>query len=380
MLIRNVAGDLDVHAVGLLLVAGLHACGSVAEPDFAWNLPDGELAPEVPSDGVQTAQAVELGRHLFYDLRFSLNGDRACGTCHEQARGFTDGFFRAVGTTGELHGHNTPTLTNVGYREPRGWASPDATTLELQPATPLLGQHPVEMGMFGREADVLDVLRTDPYYASAFREVFPDAQSPHSLDTMFVSLAAFERTLIERDSPFDRHRRGEAALGEDATRGYALFVSDRLRCDRCHGGLDFDEREGATTSDGRGFANLGLYDLDGEGSYPATAPGLVEYTGLPVDRGRFRAPTLRNLSTTGPYMHDGSVTTVRRAIEVHLDGGRLLESGPFAGDGRANPYVDPDLTITSLTADELDDLEAFLRTLDGDLSTRVSLSNPWISP
>src|SRR5262249_9180338 len=116
-----------------------------------------------------------------------------------------------------------------------------------------------------------------------------------------------------------------------------------------------------------GYYNIGLYDIDGLGSYPESARGLIESTGIPADMGRFRTPTLRNLEYTKPYMHDGSVISLESAIDIHAAGGRNVQSGPFAGDGRTNPHKSEWLEPIELTQQQRSDLLAMLLAL-GDAS------------
>lgn len=367
-------------ALAVLLVLG--ACERTDSPDFDWDLPAGVEPPSTPLDNPQTAEKVELGRHLFYDLRLSRHENRACGTCHEQAKAFTDGLHRAVGTENDLHGHNTPTLVNVGYRSQLNWTSLEPRSLEAQLLVPLLGDDPLEMGMGGREADLLATLAADPIYAELFAAAFPDQSTPITLDNLARAIAAFERTILSLDAPLDRYLRGdEDAIADDARRGWALFRSPEVGCLRCHGGRDF-----ASPTDAAGeviaeadFFNIGLYDVDGSGAYPASAQGLIESTSLPSDMGRFRTPSLRNLAFTGPYMHDGSVLSLADVVDIFAAGGRHVQSGPFVGDGRANPHKSSAIEPIELTPSERADLVALLLALsDERLIDDPRLASPFL--
>ncbi|KIG12964.1 Cytochrome c551 peroxidase [Enhygromyxa salina] len=372
-----------VVLVGLLALA---ACEAPVEPDdpedpgYDWQLPAGVEPPPVPADNPQTAEKVELGRHLFYELRLSKNLNRACGTCHEQAKAFTDGFHRAVGTDNDLHGHNTPALANVGYRAQLGWRSPTPDILERQLLVPLLGDDPIEMGMGGNEAQLLELLAADPLYAELFAAAFPDAPTDVSLTQLAQAIAAFERTLISVDAPLDRYLRGdEDAITPAAKRGWALFRSDQVGCVRCHGGLDYaspTNAAGEVVAEA-GYYNIGLYNLD-EGAYPDSAQGLIELTGEASDMGRFRVPSLRNLVYTGPYMHDGSVISLEGAIDIFAAGGRVITSGPYIGDGRANPHKSPEIQPIELSPDQRSDLVALLLALsDERLVEDPALASPF---
>lgn len=355
-----------------LVFAALLAAGGCEGPEsieYDWGLPADVDPPNVPADNPQTAEKVELGRHLFYELRLSRNENRACGTCHEQAKAFTDGFHRAVGTENDLHGHNTMALANLGYRTQLGWSSPTPRSLEVELLVPLLGEDPIEMGMGGREADMLAMLAGDPLYAELFATAFPDESEPVTLTNLARAIAAFERTLLSVDAPLDRYLRGDDdAISPAAARGWALFRSPELGCLGCHGGLDFAS---PTDADGNviaeaGYFNIGLYDLDGSGAYPESAQGLFATTGVPTDMGRFRTPTLRNLAYTAPYMHDGSVINLTELVDILAAGGRNVQSGPFVGDGRANPHKSAAIVPIELSAEQRADLVALLLALSDE--------------
>ncbi len=341
------------------------------EPSYEWGLPAGVDPPTTPADNPQTADKVELGRHLFYDLRLSRHENRACGTCHEQAKAFSDGFHRAVGTENDLHGHNTPSLTNAGYRSELGWAAPAARSLEDQLLVPLLGETPIEMGMAGREADLLAILAADPIYPDLFALAFPDQGDPISMANLSRAIAAFERTIVSVDAPLDRFLRGEAtAISREAERGWALVRSPEVGCLRCHGGRDFasptDPEAGGQVIAEAGYFNIGLYDLDGAGAYPESAQGLFASTGVASDMGRFRTPSLRNLAYTAPYMHDGSVLSLAEVVDIAAAGGRDVKSGSFVGDGRANPHKSPMFTPIELDADQRAEIVALLLALSDE--------------
>lgn len=374
---------LCARLIAIAIASGsASGCGEPSPEPYAWALPPGVTPPPVPADNPQTAEKVELGRWLFYDLRLSRHEDRACGTCHEQAKGFTDGFHRAVGTEKDLHGHNTPSVVNVGYREALGWASPQPRRLEDQLLVPLLGEDPIEMGMGDRVPAMLAMLAADPVYVELFPAAFPDDEDPFTIARLADAIAAFERTLISRDAPLDRALRGDVqAIDDAAWRGWALFRSPEIGCLRCHGGDDFaspTDAAGEVIGEA-GYFNVGLYDLDGEGAYPDTAQGLIETSGVASDMGRFRTPTLRNLAYTGPYMHDGSVISLEAAIDVFTAGGRNVTSGPYVGDGRDNPHKDPAIRPIELSAEQRADLVALLLALgDEALITDPSLASPFV--
>lgn len=173
------------------------------------------------------------------------------------------------------------------------------------------------------------------------------------------------------DSPYDRYRYGgdRNAISASAKRGETLFHSEHLECFHCHGGLNFSDsimherlafREIA-------FHNTGLYNIDGNGAYPPDNTGVYEITHNPNDMGRFKAPTLRNIELTAPYMHDGSVATLEEAIAHYKAGGRTIASGAYAGVGRENPLKSHFIAGFELTEAEKQDLLAFLRSLTDEM-------------
>ncbi|WP_416671303.1 MbnH family di-heme enzyme [Egbenema bharatensis] len=336
-------------------------------PSYQWDLPDWTPRPIVPEDNPMSQAKVELGRHLFYEKRLSITGDFSCGSCHLQSRAFTDGKPVSVGATGELHPRNAMSLANMAYNSVLTWANPLMTTLEQQGLVPLFGEHPIELGMVGRENEILSMLRDDPQYREMFAAAFGAGDENINVNHLMKAIASFERSLVSFNSPYDRYRYdGERnAISESAKRGEALFHSERFECFHCHGGLNFSDsimherlafREIA-------FHNTGLYNLDGNGAYPSNNTGVYEITHNPADMGHFKAPTLRNIERTAPYMHDGSVATLEEAIAHYQAGGRTIDSGPHAGVGRTNPLKSQFIIGFELTELERQDLLAFLRSL-----------------
>lgn len=223
---------------------------------YEWKLPLCFLYPNVPSTNLMTAEKVELGRHLSYDKRLSLNRTQSCASCHQQAKAFTDGRSRAVGSTGETHPRGSMSLLNVAYNTVLTWANPNLKKLEEQALAPMFGDHPVELGMAGQENLLRRRLRAEP--------------TPFSLSNVTKAIALFQQTLLSGDSPYDEYRRGDDpnAISESAKR-----------------------------------------------SYPEANLGLFEFARREKDIGKFKAPTLRNIAPTALYMHDGSVKTLEEAID-----------------------------------------------------------------
>ncbi len=365
---------------GIVLLAAMAAQPAA----FAWDLPPGFPAPRVPTDNPMNAAKVSLGRHLFYDLRLSSDKTMSCATCHVQEFAFSDPRPHPMGVTGEPHPRGSMSLANAGYAAVLTWANPMHRRLENQALVPMFGETPVEMGLAGMEGKVIERLTAEPRYQTLFPAAFPGDTTPISIPNVTRALAAFQRTLISGRSPYDRFQAGDAsAMSPAAQRGFELFNSERLECFHCHGGFNFS---GSTDFEGKGlveieFHNNGLYNLDGNGAYPTSNPGIHEITGNPDDMGRFKAPTLRNIEVTGPYMHDGSLGSLDEVVEHYRRGGTLIERGPNAGDGAESPLKSPFVPGFRLSDTEKADLIAFLISLtDRAFLNDPRFSDPWPKP
>ena len=349
---------------------------------FRWELPADFPRPLVPPDNPMSDAKVELGRRLFYDTRLSGNGAFSCSSCHRQANAFADARNLPFGSTGQPHPRNSMSLPNVAYQVVLGWANTATRRLEAQALIPMLGETPVELGLAGREEEMLNRLRAIALYTSLFRAAFPDQTSPITLGNVTKAIASFERTFASGESPYDRFKRGDSgALSDAARRGEALFRSDRLKCSQCHSGVMFTNaaRWVGSTAEDPEFFNTGLYNIDGAGAYPAPNTGLFGLTGVASDMGKFKVPSLRNIEVTFPYMHDGTVATLSDVIDHYAAGGRTISSGANAGVGSANPYKSALVGGFTITAGEKSDLIAFLRSLtDSTFLTAPRFSNPWI--
>ncbi|MGE6761185.1 MbnH family di-heme enzyme [Corallococcus interemptor] len=352
-------------AAVMLLAAGCeNPSGPSEEPaPYDWKLPPGFPTPRVPADNPMSEAKVQLGRRLFYDKRLSLNGTQSCGSCHEQARAFTDGRLHAVGSTGQAHRRNGQGLANVAYATSLTWANSALTTLEAQSLVPLFGRDPVELGFADQQDVLLERLRADPDLTARFAEAFPGEATPVSLATLTRALAAFERSLLSGTSAYDRYLYGKEvdALSPAAKRGLQLFLSERLECDHCHSGFNFQDAtvHAQTTEPVLPYHNTGLYNEDGKGAYPIGDPGLIEITGRPEDMGRFKAPSLRNVAVTAPYMHDGSVATLSDVLDHYAAGGRARA----ANGGQPSPLQSAFVRGFELTPEEKADVIAFLESL-----------------
>jgi cytochrome c peroxidase len=348
---------------------------------YNWNIPVWMPKPIVPADNPMNSQKVELGRHLFYEQRLSITGEFSCASCHLQKLAFTDGKTVAVGATGEKHSRNSMSLANIAYNPVLTWANPLITKLENQALVPIFGEHPVEMGMVGREKQILAMLRDDAKYRLMFTDAFRNDKNPINLSNLTKALAAFERSLISVNSPYDKYRFGgdANAISPAAKRGEKLFNSEDLECFHCHGGINFTDSvmHEKLAFQEIAFHNTGLYNIDGKGSYPANNTGVYEITSKPTDMGRFKAPTLRNIALTAPYMHDGSIATLEEVIDHYQAGGRTIKTGEFAGIGSTNPFKSEFISGFKLSESEKQDLLAFLQSLtDEEFIKNPAFSNP----
>lgn len=351
-----------------------------APPAYDWSLPPDIPAPPVPADNPMTTVKVALGRRLFYDNRLSVNGTMSCARCHMQALAFTDGLPRSVGATGEMHPRGAMSLVNVAYASRLTWANNLLAQLEDQALIPLFSSHPVEMGVAGAESALTELFASDEHYRELFPKAFPQDKNPYSILNLVRATSAFVRSIVSFDSAYDRYLRGDAeAMTAAQIRGMDLFFSERLECFHCHGGFNFSDStthvDAVVVS--AGYHNTGLYNIGGEGAYPPDNTGLLDMTGERRDMGRFRAPSLRNIEVTAPYMHDGSLATLSDVIAHYERGGRKLDEGPYAGDGRRNPYKSEFIRGFELTDKERADLLDFLHAL----TDRNALENPrWSAP
>ena len=375
---------LMVLAVAATVAAafGTAAASDLDRLGYRWLMPAWLAPPPVPEDNPMSAAKVELGRHLFYDARLSADGTVSCASCHVQERAFTDGRPTSVGVFG-IEGHrNASGLANAGYNPALTWANPHADSLEFQSLFPLFGTEPVEMGMAGREDELFARLAGDHYYPTAFAEAFPEYDGAIDLFTLTRALGAFQRSLISVDSAYDRYKYGgdETAMSEEALRGEQLFFDHRFECYHCHMGVMFTDNMQTARSPfiETAFHNNGLYNIGGTGAYPPHGDGLAEFTGRPEDVGKFRTPSLRNVAVTPPYMHDGSIPTLRGVIDHYAVGGRTITHGPYAGVGADHPNKSGLLIGFQATEQEINDLIAFLESLtDETFLTNPAFSDPW---
>ncbi|MFK8082060.1 MAG: MbnH family di-heme enzyme [Granulosicoccus sp.] len=377
-----VAALLSFAALELLASSPMaEASTANVNEQYQWQIPAWLPPPPVPADNPMSQVKVELGRHLFYDLRLSADSTVSCATCHEQARGFSDGLVRSRGIDDTEAPRNSMTLANVGYLPVLTWANPHMKSLEFQALVPLFGDNPREMGNNGQEQRLFQRLSKDTMYQALFPAAFPEHDGAINLATITRALAAFQRSLISVESAYDsyKYESDENAISASAKRGEELFFSETAECYHCHQGFNFTDN--LQTSRG-GFAevafhNTGLYNLDDTGRYPVNSHGLFESSFKAEDMGRFRTPSLRNIAVSAPYFHDGSAATLSDVIDHYAAAGRTL-TGEFAGIGSDNPYKDSLIKGFTLTRQERNDLLSFLHTLtDNQFLHNPDHANPW---
>jgi len=362
--VRTLLALAGAVAFAILVLSGARAA---ADDGYVWRIPSSMPRPVVPADNPMSDAKVELGRYLFYDKRLSRNGAISCGTCHQQGHAFSDPRVVPVGVTGEKHPRHAMRLANVAYLPVLTWANPTMRALEKQALVPMFGEHPVEMGLAGREQQIFAMLRGDARYPALFAAAFPGERDAVSLAGITRALASFERALVSFDSPYDRYRYGRQAnaISDAAKRGEALFFGERVDCAHCHGGINFTDNvmHERLRAPEIAFHNTALYNAGGTGAYPPDNRGIMELTQRESDMGKFRTPSLRNVAAGGPFMHDGSVATLSDALDHYAAGGRTIARGPYAGVGAKSPYRDVQLNRFTLTPREKSDLIAFLESL-----------------
>ena len=286
-----------------------------------------------PKDNPYSAEKAELGRYLFFDRRLSADDTVSCATCHDPRFAFTDGAPVSTGAQSRKGTRNAPTIINRAYSLAQFWDGRTAS-LEEQVKSPIAD--PLEMGTTLQT--VVDRFQALPGYRVLFVSAFGDRKV--TIDRVAMAIASFERTVLSGNAPYDRYLRGdEKALTPEQVRGRSLFF-DKARCARCHDGPNFTLNA---------YANLGV-GMD----QPNPDLGRYAVTHNPRDWGAFKAPTLREVEHTAPYMHDGSLKTLDDVVEFYDKG------------GIKNQNLDRTIKPLNLTPQEKRDLVAFLKALSGE--------------
>lgn len=296
-------------------------------------VPLGLLPIQWPADNPYTKQKAELGKLLYFDKRLSADGSVSCASCHHPKFAFSDGNPVSTGIKGQRGGRSAPTVFNRAYSLAQFWDG-RAGSLEDQAKGPMA--NPIEMG--NTHEALVAKLRTIPGYQARFKAVY--GTEDFTIDQVAKAIATFERTVLSGNSAYDRYKHGDKkAMTPQQVRGMNLFVG-KARCDSCHEGINF------TTN---AYHNLGVGT-----DKPNPDEGRYVVTKNEADWGAFKTPTLREIARTGPYMHDGSLKTLEEVVEFYDKG------------GIPNKNLDKSIRKLNLTAQEKQELVAFLSALSGE--------------
>jgi cytochrome c peroxidase len=303
--------------------------------------PAGPVTSAAPEDSALTEERAHLGRRLFYEKELSRTREVSCASCHQQEHAFSDPDVVSSGVEGRQGTRNAPALVNLAWSERFFWDG-RARSLEEQAGQPV--ENPLEMDLPLGEA--VERLKELPHYVDEFQVAYGEGIDSENLAK---ALSSFVRVLVSGGSAYDRHLAGDDRdFGAAAARGERLFFSERAECFHCHSSA-------ALTNDG--LFNNGSYVEGGD-------EGRKAVTGRAGDLGKFKVPGLRNVAVTAPYLHDGSLPTLREVVER------------YAAGGLGHPSTDPQIRPLELTAEEVEDLLAFLESL----TDRDFLTDPRFGP
>jgi len=346
----------------LMFIAMTAAIAEAAAPPLG--LPE----VPVPADNPLNPGKVLLGKKLFNDKRFSADGTVSCNTCHSPDKAFTDGLKVSKGIRGQEGTRNAPTVINAAYYTSQFWDG-RAPSLEEQSKGPFT--NPVEHGLKNFDP-ILETVRSDRTYTALFKKTFGVAPGDITIDHVAKAIAAFERSIISGNSPFDRYLYGKdsTAMSPAAVRGLEVF---RLkgRCVDCHtiGQTSAIFTDNKFHNIGVGFSRIDAKLMDIVDAYrmknesgreldtdiltsdAISELGRFAVTLDPSDIGRFKTPSLRNIAVTGPYMHDGSMDSLEEVVELYNEG------------GEDNPMLDGGIRPLRLTEHEKADLVEFMKAL-----------------
>ena len=303
------------------------------------------LLPEVehPADNPHTTEKETLGKTLFFDPRLSGSGQIACASCHDPDLGWADGRTTSFGHSRKQLARNSPTIRNTAFQQRLFWDG-RADSLEDQARQVLLNPDEMRSG----PEHVVALLEKEPGYKELWQKAF--GSEPVSIDLAAQALACFERTVVGGTSRFDSFMKGgAAALTDEALLGMDLFRRE-ARCINCHNGPEF--------SDG-GFHDLGLSNY----GRPFEDLGRVKVTRVPTDTGKFRTPSLRDVTATAPYMHNG-LFELDVALTLYNAGMPTIARKAGQEDDPNFPVKSPHLKPLGLNKQDLADLTAFLKSLE----------------
>lgn len=335
ILIINKFIYLPKYFIILLLLASCSKDSALQVPElqpYSLKVPIGFPMPEIPADNAMTENRVNLGKMLFFDKSLSLDSSISCGSCHFAENAFTDPKRFSLGVGDSIGTRNAMPLFNVAYNRSFFWDG-GVPTLELQALAPI--ENHLEMNLSLLEAEAR--IKKNPQYIEAFKKAYNREPDLYGL---VRAIAAFERTLLSGNSRYDQYtfQNNKSALTEAEIRGMSIFFGERAECFHCHTGFNFTDQT---------FQNNGIYAEYAD-------PGRARITSRNLDVGKFKVPSLRNLSYTGPYMHDGSMNTLEEVLQHYMSG------------GKNHPNQSPLIRPFTLSEQEQKDLIAFLKSLDDE--------------
>lgn len=316
----------------------------------------------------------ELGRYLFFDTQLSEKQNRSCALCHSPTHGWSNTFTKTIDINGNPSTLNTPSLLNVSLFTYFSQTDPARREIETAITNPMFSIHPIEMGITPQT--LISRLAQDKSYTSMFELAFGDEHI--SVKRVVLALKQCLTLITSQDSRYQKYVEGQAnALTNTEQRGLTLFFSEKLSCSQCHGGPLFNQPQNSLSH----YQNTGLYGIpsnNGALSYPNEEPGARQHTKRRQDDGKFRIPSLINVSNTGPWGHDGSFQSLSSVIESYARGGRKFEYGPNQGDGYYHSAKSALINGFNISAQDKAALIAFLQSLAIDTDwTRYPYSSPF---
>lgn len=317
------------------LVFSLFACKREENKVVPFTLnevPQGFPLPNIPSDNTFSEARFQLGKRLFYDPILSRDSTISCASCHNQDLAFSDGLTVSEGIEKRKVARNATALFNLAYA-PYYLTEGGVPTLEMQVLVPIAEHAEMDFNI----VKVAERLNRDSAYIEQSWACYNRKPDPYVITR---AIANFERALLSGNSAYDKYefQNNDKALTKSELQGKKLFFSERLACAKCHTGFNFTNYA---------FENNGLYEVYADA-------GRFRLTEDEKDHALFKVPSLRNISVTAPYMHDGSFKTLTEVIEHYNNGGKNHK--------HKSPLIKP----LQLNTQEKQDLEAFLKSLTDD--------------
>lgn len=301
-----------------------------------WVLPE---FPPTPDNNKLTPERIDLGKKLFFDPRLSGDKNMSCATCHSPLFGWSDALPTAKGNKSMILGRASPVITNAAYNSIQMWDG-RKKSLEDQAMGPMVSVNEMNMNI----PRLMAFLNADRVYSSLFKKAYPNEKI--SDQTLAKAIASFERTIISRTSPFDQWIQGDKkAMTEEQINGFKVFSDPQKgNCEVCHSSPNFTDV---------GFHNLGLASFD------TKTPDLGRYSQRPLGlmKGAFKTPTLRDITLSSPYFHDGSAKTLEEVIKHYKSGGKVKSN------------ISPNFKAVNITDEEMKNLVSFMEALTSPQET-----------